>query len=539
VGQEARERAAANLQDAREDARESRAPPPHREALAQALRRNENLTAADAYVVQQRQEHGADAQVVPPPRKASAVERMLGIKDDDEDKDGLRTAKLVGAGEYGEHAIRQYASAGSEGARPFVGDAPAAIAGSAGQTMAGMVGGAGTVAAGAATGNPLLIAKGMADLGAEVVKLPGMLIEWGDALISSADNIKQFSSVLANAFAVAELRTMQRQFGSAQHTADASANLIDAREDFSDSVQPLKDLGTNVLSQDIANGIRKLTEITDMMRQWGQAIGLFKSDEDLAKEQTPFQETIAGIKAGGFSAQNEKGEWVQHDLQGQFGGQGMGGLPAGFGRGAEPPAAGRPAAPGATPKGPTLEQLEQEDARIQDARAQGKADRNKMREKITDPEKLIDFDVKTKQIEATQNLADDKRLKAKQQALFDERKQRAEAQGQARPGQAADPRGNILDPTGKPPSPHPAMPGPFQDNSGRQLPQVHAAPESKPAGGHSFAWDAVTAIPNAMLGNDPGSRAVRALAGLFRLASSANATVGDTRPPSQTAGNIP
>lgn len=541
VGEEPRHEAALRLQRTREDIQNGSEIPADREALAQALRRNENLTAADAYVIQQRQEHGTDPQVVPPPRKASFAERMLGIKDDDEDKDGLRTAKMVGAVEYGEHAIRQYASAGSEGARPFVGDAPAAIAGSAGQAVAGIAGGAGTIAAGVAAKSPMLVAKGVADVGAELIKLPSLLVDWSDALISSADNIKQFSSVLANAFAVAELRTMQRDFASAQRTGDASANLIDARQDLADTLQPIKDSATNALSKDIANGLRDLNDIVSMFRELLQWAGVMKSDEELKEELqrkgTPFQETIKAIEAGGFAAQNPDGQWAVANLEGQFGGQGMGGLPAGFGQGAAPPtdpATEQPATPRGKARAPTPEEQEQIDARIQGARAQGAANRAEARKKITDPEKLVDFDNTTRKIEAGQKRADTARQIARQQAIVAEQREKF-LQSEPRPDQQQDQparggRDRMVNPDGTPQSPHPAMPGPFRDRRDQKVPKVHPQPKDDEEKG-GISWAASSIISGA----SAGTLTVPYL--LSKLLQGQMQT--DTKPPSQTAGNVP
>lgn len=533
-----RESTLASMQAAQELLATGSAVPEHLEPLASQIRRHgDQFTPADAYVVQQRQAHGAQASVVPQ-RKAGFAQRMMGIRDDDED--GLRTAKMIGAAEYGEHAIRQYAAAGSEAAAPFVGDAPAAIAGSAGQAVAGIAGGAGTVAAGVATANPLLVAKGVADVGAELIKLPGMLVQWGDALIGSADQIKEFSSVLANAFAVAELRTMQRQFGSAQRTGEASANLIDARQDLADTLQPIKDSTTNVLSKDIANGIRDLNAIVSILREWGQKLGLLDSDEDLAKRQTPFQETVAGIKAGGFSAQNEKGEWVQHDLEGGFAGQGMGGMQRRDEKPGDPVLSGvnfRDRAGGqsndnrpngdesgaAGQRAPTLEERDAIDKRRQELRDRGMAHRAEDRKKITDPDKLIDFDNTTKKIERAQQMADRGREIARQQAILAEQREKFR-QSEMQRG-AAVPQ----DIRNASPSPHPEMPGPFRNRQGQEIPQVHGQPNQNEKPGYSGVAGALAAATS-------GGTA-SALYLLWKMAKGELQT--DTKPPNQTAGNVP
>jgi hypothetical protein len=551
VDQESRHEAASRLQDTRELVRENAEIPPEKEALAQALRRNENLTAADAYVIQQRQAHGTDPEAAQK-RKASFAERFVGIKDDDED--GLRTAKMVGAVEYGEHAIRQYSAAAAQGAAPFVGEAPAAIAGSAGQAAAGLAGGAGTMVAGAATGNPLLVAKGMADLGAEVVKLPGMLVDWSDALIASADNIKQFSSVLANAFAVAELRTMRRDFESAQRTGDASANLIDARQDLADTLQPVKDQVTNTLSKDIANGLLDLNDIVSILRDLAQWAGVMTSDEELKAELerkgTPFQETIRGIEAGGFAAQDKEGKWVQTDLQGGFSGAGMGNAPSAGHRpgtgvaggagvsGSRPwqrdPGAVDPNAPqggAAKPSGPNR-------GGIADLEKSRKEMRDRLEAQLDREYSLLAGRGATGPA-ATQDELDEQRAKAaKQIADFDANtgrmvqrqvdNARAAGQGQA-PGRAPQRAPNAPQlPGDAPDSPFPGMPGPMRDRRGQKIPKVHAQPE-EPARGYS-------GMAGALLGASSGGTASAAYL-LWKLARGEIQT--DTAPPAQEAKNLP
>ena len=247
---------------------------------------------------------------------------------------GTKLAGGIALTEGIQFAGRRAAAAAAEGAAPFVGDTNAGIAGEAGQSMANVAGGVAAIA----TGGPLGVAYGAVEIGKEVVKLPGLLNKWAESLLDSAEKIKEFNAVLANTFARAEYRTLQRQFRSGQVIAGSISNLSETYQNFQDTVQPLKDAGTNWMAGEINQALRTLTVIADLLRGFSQFLGLTKSDEEL-KGMTPFQDTVRGLQAGGYV--DEAGNVV--NLQGNMRVPGMAGLPRGFGAGADP--AGRAADP--------------------------------------------------------------------------------------------------------------------------------------------------------------------------------------------------
>lgn len=229
-------------------------------------------------------------------------------------------ARTIAGLEYAEHQARQLINAGAEGAAPFVGKEQAGVLGQAAHTATGMAVATGEIA----SGNPLLMAKGVVDAATEIAKLPGLLTDWGDALLKSKEHLAQFSQQMAGANAMADLRTFQRDVQSAQGTDTQYANLSDAMQDLQDATRPLKDAAFNTIAKGVADGVRKMTELVDTVK-WITSKIPWLQDEGEGETPRPFQDFVAGISEGGYTTTDENGKDTRVDIQGGFSGAGMGG----------------------------------------------------------------------------------------------------------------------------------------------------------------------------------------------------------------------
>ena len=260
--------------------------------------------------------------------QAEAIDRRRSTGDRGDSQDATRTYGGIAGLEYARYAASRLGQAAAQGSRPLVGDAVSAVASDA-MGMASQVGtGVTGIAAGAATGNPAMVAKGMADVAEVLVGFPAKLEDWADALVESKDSIKMFSADLANASAMAELRTMQRGFRSAQATGAATAGLSAAIQGLKDELQPIKDTAHNWLARDLTKGLQHLTELVRMGRELLQYYGILDSEDEMAGKQTPFQELIAGLSAGGFKTADGREVDLQNGYN-KFGTPGMGGVTPG------------------------------------------------------------------------------------------------------------------------------------------------------------------------------------------------------------------
>ena len=260
--------------------------------------------------------------------QAEAIDRRRSTGDRGDSQDATRTYGGIAGLEYARYAASRLGQAAAQGSRPLVGDAVSAVASDA-MGMASQVGtGVTGIAAGAATGNPAMVAKGMADVAEVLVGFPAKLEDWADALVESKDSIKMFSADLANASAMAELRTMQRGFRSAQATGAATAGLSAASQGLKDELQPIKDTAHNWLARDLTKGLQHLTELVRMGRELLQYYGILDSEDEMAGKQTPFQELIAGLSAGGFKTADGREVDLQNGYN-KFGTPGMGGVTPG------------------------------------------------------------------------------------------------------------------------------------------------------------------------------------------------------------------
>jgi hypothetical protein len=443
------------------------------------------------------------------------------------------------------YGAKRAAQGMGEAASPFIGEAEGAVVGSAASSVAGAAVGAGTLAAGVATANPLMMAQGAGMLGKEAINLPGKLLEWTEALLKSKEAIGQFNQAIASAQATAELRGVQRAFQSGQRTGGAYSNLSDAYQDFQDTVQPVKDAAFNLIARDLANGVRVLsviaTAVDGIMRLMPGAESKEEEEKRLLQEAMPFQETVAGIKAGGFRTRDETGKITDTDLVGGHSGAGMGGLPAGWGR--EPPggrAGGhfdKPArAPLQTPE-QLKEQWEKEDQRIAAGRIMQRTERA-VRRPQQNNDAQVDFDNETRRLEASQKKQDEERQSRRiNQGIELEREANERHGGVGDQGpHGHDP--NLVDPEGQMPDAQSRMPGIARDRPrGQPLPLVHGQQvENDPP---QIPWLARQAIRHAAGAGGQGGLKVVADLIVDGMNRALRGLPTDTRPPDQTAGNVP
>lgn len=114
-----------------------------------------------------------------------------------------------------------------------------------------------------------------------LLDMPGALLNWGESLRDSQEHLRAFSGLMANTFAEAEVRQMMRNFDSAQRTGASTQNLSRALDDILDTIQPYRDLFTNIsntvvaiaikmgaLAAEVAKSVTWLDEIAGILNRW-------------------------------------------------------------------------------------------------------------------------------------------------------------------------------------------------------------------------------------------------------------------------------
>jgi hypothetical protein len=330
---EARESAAAQLQDTREIIRDDQQIPPEREALARALRRNENLTAADAFVIQQRQEHGAPVSATQPERQQAWGQRMFAAS-----RDALQQMPIVGRLFYQmdqmQNAMAKAAPLLAE-RHPMLANAlfgEAAASGAAGAPLGGVAGvaagAAGTIAAGilatkyasykgqqaaqagAEATSPFIgnaNADVMGDMGqsaaraltgtsSELIMLPRRIRDWSKALLESNFTLKEWSADIAKIAFQSEIREIIRGQRSGAATAESLENLSNEHQNVLDFWQPTKDRITNFLAEKLTNAERKLRGLTDEEKAVLETPG-WREMHDRQRKSLTWKERNFGLSA--------------------------------------------------------------------------------------------------------------------------------------------------------------------------------------------------------------------------------------------------
>lgn len=112
--------------------------------------------------------------------------------------------------------------------------------------------------------NPLAMLRGEGF--AHMARLPGLIRDWGDALVDSKRGLVQFNGTIAHAFAEAERRGIVRSMDSGERIGGATAGLSDALQDLYDEVQPIKDAVTVVLSRGIEGLVRGVEKGVELLK---------------------------------------------------------------------------------------------------------------------------------------------------------------------------------------------------------------------------------------------------------------------------------
>jgi hypothetical protein len=94
-----------------------------------------------------------------------------------------------------------------------------------------------------------------------VVELPGALEEWGMRLKDSQRHLSQYNGVIAAAMIESERRDIVRGFESGSRTGESTAYLTEALSDLEDSVQPLRDISTNIQNRLVGFGTQILANV--------------------------------------------------------------------------------------------------------------------------------------------------------------------------------------------------------------------------------------------------------------------------------------
>lgn len=111
---------------------------------------------------------------------------------------------------------------------------------------------------------------------AHMAKLPGLVRDWGEELVESQRHLAAYNSTLAHAYAEAERRGVMRNVESAQRTSGATAGLSDALQDLADTVQPMKDAVTIVISRGVEELVRGVTLGVEMLKELCKLYSKFK-----------------------------------------------------------------------------------------------------------------------------------------------------------------------------------------------------------------------------------------------------------------------
>lgn len=130
--------------------------------------------------------------------------------------------------------------------------------GSGGNPAAHMAGGGGLIA-GAAEGQVVSGVAGQAaeavsslaradfkSLALQIVKMPTLIEDWGDALLDSKRGLAEFSGTLAQIYAQADVREIRRGMETGHAIGASVGGLADARQDLKDSLAPMQNAVTNV-----------------------------------------------------------------------------------------------------------------------------------------------------------------------------------------------------------------------------------------------------------------------------------------------------
>lgn len=144
--------------------------------------------------------------------------------------------------------------------------------GSGGNPSAHMAGGGGLIA-GAAEGEVVGGLAGQAaeavsslargdwkDLAMQIVKMPTLIEDWGDALLDSKRGLAEFSGTLAQIYAQADVREIMRALDTGEAIGASVGGLSDAKQDLADSLAPFQNLVTNV-SNKAVEGLTRLVNL--------------------------------------------------------------------------------------------------------------------------------------------------------------------------------------------------------------------------------------------------------------------------------------
>lgn len=102
---------------------------------------------------------------------------------------------------------------------------------------------------------------GLGAASTEIAKLPLRITDWSKELLDSQRTISRFSGVMAQADAMADVKTLQRNIRSAHATGGSTADLSQNYQNLMDQIQPARDVATNVIAGGLSEGIKILSDL--------------------------------------------------------------------------------------------------------------------------------------------------------------------------------------------------------------------------------------------------------------------------------------
>ncbi len=153
---------------------------------------------------------------------------------------GENGPELVNVTPLGEKGNTTFASHSGGNPSAHMAGGGGLIAGAAeGEVVGGLAGQAAEAVSSLARGDW----KGLA---MQIVKMPTLIEDWGDALLDSKRGLAEFSGTLAQIYAQADVREIRRGMETGHAISSSTASLADARQDLKDSLAPLQNAVTNV-----------------------------------------------------------------------------------------------------------------------------------------------------------------------------------------------------------------------------------------------------------------------------------------------------
>ena len=103
--------------------------------------------------------------------------------------------------------------------------------------------------------NPFEKLKAMVDLPRQALEFPFRVAEWGEALVEGQRHLSAFNAEIARSMLESDRRNIIRNVESGRRTSWSTERVTEATSDLKDTLQPIKDFGTNVVNNIAAGGI--------------------------------------------------------------------------------------------------------------------------------------------------------------------------------------------------------------------------------------------------------------------------------------------